>query len=396
MQGGEDVQNSPRRQVVLLRSHFPDIRIEKEAACLAQNGYAVTLLAWDRGRTVPPAAGAPPYTIKKFYLAVGSDDLRVALYLPLWWLFIIYHLLVMRFDRVHAADLDTYLPSLLVAKMKRKVIIYDIFDFYADMIRFPVFPVVSRKIIGYFDRLFMNFADHIILPDASRIEQIGGVRTRSIVIIMNSPEEHAIRGLHREDHQKNEVFSIFYGGVLNEDRYVDAMCTIVAEMPGVALAIKGSCSVSYAEKLRAISAGAPNISLSLTWVAYREILQSTLSSDMLFALYDPSVRNNRYASPNKLFEAMLCGKPIVVSEGTSMARIVREENCGLIVPFGNAERVREAIETLRNDIHLRQELGNQGKRAYCEKYSWAIMEQRLIDMYRTMDLPGTSASAHGR
>ena len=44
---------------------------------------------------------------------------------------------------------------------------------------------------------------------------------------------------------------------------------------------------------------------------------------------------------------MMCGKPILVSDNSSMARIVRHNNCGLVVPYGDVGAIKEAIVKLR-------------------------------------------------
>jgi glycosyltransferase involved in cell wall biosynthesis len=122
------------------------------------------------------------------------------------------------------------------------------------------------------------------------------------------------------------------------------------------------------------------------WIpSYEEILNRSLSADMLFRFSDPALpTKNKYASPNKLFEAMMCGKPILVSDNSSMASIVRHNNCGLVVPYGDRGAIKEAIVKLITDPGLRAELGKNGRRAYEEKYSWTIMENRLINAYKNL------------
>lgn len=107
-----------------------------------------------------------------------------------------------------------------------------------------------------------------------------------------------------------------------------------------------------------------------------------MKEDVLFATYDPIYPTNRYASPNKLFEAMMCHKPIIVNDGTSMADIVRRENCGIVVPYGDVNELKNAILKLKNNPQLYGRLGVNGRNAYDTKYSWKIMEQRLLDVYK--------------
>jgi glycosyltransferase involved in cell wall biosynthesis len=87
------------------------------------------------------------------------------------------------------------------------------------------------------------------------------------------------------------------------------------------------------------------------------------------------------ASSNKVFEAMAAGRPVITNEETTMARIVRDTMCGLLVPYGDAAALRAAIETLRADRTLRDRMGASGYRVFRERYHWGIMETRLKELY---------------
>jgi glycosyltransferase involved in cell wall biosynthesis len=78
----------------------------------------------------------------------------------------------------------------------------------------------------------------------------------------------------------------------------------------------------------------------------------------------------------------MCKKPILVNDGTTMAEIVREENCGIIVPYGDVNAIKQAIMRLRDDPQLAKQLGANGRRAYEQKYSWAIMKERQLAVYK--------------
>jgi len=371
------------KNVIMLRSHYPDTRLEKEAIALVKSGYNVTLLVWDRGR-VSEIQQSCPYRVKRFKLTVSPDSLKVCFYLPIWWLYIIFQLLIEKWDAVHAADFDTFAPALIVAKVTKKPIIYDIFDFYADMIRFPIFPKISRAFFARIDRSLMRFADVVILPDDSRREQVGLSNNEKIVTIVNAPSDIFSENGVAQDFV-SENFTMFYGGYITDDRGVDAICQAVRSLSSVRLVIMGPCSEAYGSKLNNICQNAPNIELFLNWTPHEEILKQAVAADMLFAFYDPDIPNNQYASPNKLFEAMMCSKPILVNDGTSMVKIVRDEKCGLVVPYGDVEAIKHAILTLKNDPALCKHLGENGRKAYETKYNWNIMEGRLLEVYEKLD-----------
>jgi glycosyltransferase involved in cell wall biosynthesis len=117
------------------------------------------------------------------------------------------------------------------------------------------------------------------------------------------------------------------------------------------------------------------------FIPYEKVIEGAFRADVLFAFYDPAIRSNKYASPNKLFEAMMCGKPIIVNAETTAAKIVDKERCGITVPYGDICAIRSAIIRLRDDRKLRVMLGKNGRMAYQRHYDWKLMERRLLELY---------------
>ena len=371
------------KRVILIRSHFPDNRLEKEAETLANNGYSVTQLVWDRGRMY--SNNNEKNNIKKMKLKVQSGSFKVAFYLPLWWIFVIFQLIIRKWDIVHAADFDTYLPALIVSKIKRKPIVYDIFDFYAEMIEFPVFKELSRKIFGYIDKSLMKSADLIIIADESRIKQIGENANKNIVTIYNSPKDV----IDQKNEFENDKFRIFFGGWVSKDKSIDKVILAVKDLENVDLTIMGFCDPwNYEQELERLSKNIDNVKLFLKAVPHKKIIENTIKSDLIFAFYDPLIPNNKYASPNKLFEAMMCGKPIIVNDNTAMANIVRSENCGIVIPYGDIKSIKNSIIKLRDNTELYNKLASNARNAYEKKYNWPIMERKLFKAYTLFYING--------
>ena len=87
----------------------------------------------------------------------------------------------------------------------------------------------------------------------------------------------------------------------------------------------------------------------------------------------------------------MCGKPYIVAEGTSTADKVLRENCGLVVDANNTEEIRSAIINLKNNPELCRQLGVNARKAYEQRYSWQIMEQRLVNLYQELTQEVNSA-----
>jgi glycosyltransferase involved in cell wall biosynthesis len=74
-------------------------------------------------------------------------------------------------------------------------------------------------------------------------------------------------------------------------------------------------------------------------------------------------------------------KPILVSENSTMAEIVRENNYGIVVNCRDVKEIKEAIIKFKNNPELCEQLGKNARKAYDKNYNWQIMEQRLLDLY---------------
>jgi len=372
-------------RVVMVRAHpvDPDVRIEKEAKALSKAGYDVRVLAWGRyGKNTLRDEHRSGYTIHRFQFRAPWGA-RVIFSLPFWWVFELIWLLRNQWDIVHSADFDTFIPALIAAKIKNKPIVYDIFDFYAGQV--PL-PGVFRNLLAGLDRYLMRFVDAVIVVDPSRLEQVGREHDTSTIIIYNSPpEDLKVNAPSLE--RKDDIFKIFYAGVLSQKRDFKSLINASVNFDDVMIEIAGYGY--YEREMQELSIKNARMTY-LGPIMYDTVIEKTLQADLLFAFYDPSVSNNRYASPNKLFEAMMCRKPILVSDETAMAEIVRKENCGLVVPYGDVDAIKHAILTLKNDPALCGRLGENGRRAYETKYSWEMMEERLLEVYGRLD-PGAEA-----
>lgn len=363
-------QNKKSR--VLMVISYPDTRLKKEMDTLIKNGYDVKVIIWERGW---PFDNDQKVDTKSLKLNAPVGSISSALYFPIWFLFLTFWLFRIEWDVVHAVNFDTYLFSLFVAKIKNKSIVYDIYDFYGD-----VMPGLLRNMVVRMDKYLLPFSDVLILADEARVEQIGGNIHNKIFTINNSPTEDFFNKNYRTRGINN--FKVFIGGKIAEQRCLDMIISAASKMKDVELVVRGHCQeAEYKQLLVELGQKFDNVDLYLDGVPYEEIVKGTLGADLTIALYDPAIPNNKYASPNKLFEAMASKIPIIVNENTSMANIVRKEKCGIIIPYGNEEALIWAITRLKDDPSLQKQLGDNGRKAYENRYNWTIMESRLKDIY---------------
>lgn len=367
-------------RVVICRSNpiAPDTRVEKEALTLSKAGYNVTLVGWDRESKFSYENLVQGINYFRLNIPVKDAEGINNLSSILRWQFGLFKWLVTHakeYDLIHACDFDTILPALLSSKIFKKKIVYDIFDFYADMLRKT--PKLIKKLIHRMDIWAINQADGVILADNSRNEQIAGSHPKRCIIIFNSPPDILVSRNQQAISPAGRL-KLSYIGLLQFERGIFDLMEVLARNIQWELELGG-----YGPEEEKIRDKAEDIS-NIHWhgrISHEKVLELNSASDVMIAIFDPSIPNNRYASSNKLFEAMMLKKPIIVARNTNMDRIVQKYDCGIAIDYGDQSGLEEALRELAHDPDHRQRLGENGRWGYEHVFNWEAMQKRLKNLY---------------
>lgn len=368
-------------RVVICRSNpiAPDPRVEKEANTLSNCGYSVSVVGWDR--TSQLSEYEEREGIRIYRLAIQAEFARGIRNLPAllrWQTRLLSWLIRNRadYDLIHACDFDTVLPAMICKTLLGKYVIYDIFDFYADHLRAT--PEAIKKAIRFIDLKIIDWVDGVILADDSRKKQIRGTNPNAMEVIYNSPQD--IYGVLCKNEQKrrNGELHLAYIGLLQKERGLLELIEVLSHHPEWKLDLAGFGGdekeiTSLANKLANITAYGR--------IQYDQAIALSAKADVLIATYDPTIPNHRFSSPNKVFEAMMLGKPIIVARNTNMDQMIEEAQCGIIVNYGDMVELEATLSQLALNPSLRLQLGQNGRKAYETSYHWSIMETRLLGLY---------------
>ena len=133
------------------------------------------------------------------------------------------------------------------------------------------------------------------------------------------------------------------------------------------------------DKCEELSKAYKNFTFEKT-IPYSEVLKNESNSLCLSAIYDPRIRNHRLCAPNKFYESLALGKPVIVCTGTGIDRIVEENNLGMSIEY-DAESFYKAVRFFKNTDDL-SGFAIRGKTIFLEKYDWdSIMVPRLQNVY---------------
>ena len=370
------------KSVLFLRSNpvAPDPRVVKEAQALADAGYKVGVVAWDRTGELPKVEETPFGLVERLPIK-GSFRSGLANLLPLvrFNLALLWHLIKRRstYDAIHACDFDTVLPALVAAKLLGKKVVYDVFDFYADMLRAT--PGWIKSIIKKVDLRLMGWVDAVILADESRVKQIQGARPKRLTFIYNSPPIEDPFPLPPAP----PPLRIAYVGLLQKERGILQVIELLRRHPEWELDLGGFGGDE--EEIRRAVADLPNVRYHGR-VPYEKALELMSNAHLLFATYDPSIPNHRYSSANKLFEAMAIGRPIVVARDTGMDQLVQQYALGFVVEYGNLAALEDAFARVASwDLQRFEEFSQKAQEVYVTRFAWRIMKERLIALYRKLE-----------
>jgi len=374
-----------KKRVIIIQTTTLDrsTRANKEIKTLTGSGYLVTLLCWDRGvessMSGQKEAGDFNREIRVKIRGPWGSTIKTFPFIPIWWCFEFFWLMATKWDVAHAIQITSIPPAVIAGKLKRKPVIYEMLDTTEDEM---VLHKVIRNIFIKVDKLFMWLASGVILADEMQIEDVGGIPNHKVVPVYDSPPDasSAINIGSRED----DTFTIFYGGMLLSAKVLnlDKVFTAIKDIEDVKIIIAGYGDLT--DEISEWSHIMPDKIQFIGEISHAEVLKRSAEANLLFMLRSPILIANKYICGSKVLEAMMCGTPIVVNKGTSTANIVREENCGLVVDANNIEEIREAIIKLSDNPELCEELGANGRKAYEGRYSWKIMEQRLLALYREL------------
>lgn len=281
-----------------------------------------------------------------------------------------------KYDAIHAVDYDTGSIAMKIKNKYDKKLVYHIADFYADS-RLNI-PSVLKKHLRKKEYGVINNADATIICSDDRKEQIEGSSPKKLIVVHNTPPRK--QGEFKTKPQINkDILELTYVGGLEKKRFIDQAVSALKNNPNYQLTLAGS--VGDAREAVAEIDNISNIEF-LGKISYEKALKVYNDTDIMFAMYDPAHPNHKYSAANKVYEAMLLGKPIIVANNTGMDKIVRAEDMGYTIDF-TPKAFSDLLKDLTNN---KEELFEKSKNAYdaYSRYSWEKMEKRIINLYQEL------------
>jgi len=311
--------------------------------------------------------------IKRFKLRAPYGSPLLVFLWPLFWCWLITNILTTKPKLIYSCNLDTAIPCYIskILLFNKPRFVFDSFDKFSLGYIPPNYKLIC-KIVDLLENILAASADAFITVSYGRLATYGKFIPQLVGIIMNCPEDmlpkiNYAKLIHKDP---NELILV-YAGALNKDRGLALLKEAISRLNNVKLYLAGFI---YDDTLKKLF-NDPKIHY-LDLLKYEEAIALQAQADVIPILYDPTLPINCVANPNKLFEAMMLGKPVI----TNVCKdLVIQTACGLVVDY-NCDSVRKAIVTFLKNYSLRKNMSINARKSFEEKYNWTIMEKRLLNI----------------
>lgn len=349
------------------------------AQVLADEGYAVHVIEWDRSGQKPKVEVKNKIVFKRLTLR-AANRLRIFCLVPVWILYSFIQILIGNYRIVQPQNLDCLIQTFLATRCVRHGrIVYDLADFYRDAYVVSM-PIVS-PMCAILEKQLIRRVDAAILVSERQVLQVEARNLpEKVVLFYNVPDVNLGKSNNADLSRtvKNEdCFTLFYAGILGYDR-VSLLMNVICAIRDLPVKILIAGFGEYERSLHCLS----ETNRQLTFLGrldHEDVIQCTMRADVVLLPYDSNYVNNRIGLPNKFFEAMTLGKLVLAPDNTYMGEIVTEEKTGFVVDYHSAKELHAKIQSMvHNDEKVTLAFGRNARRLYKERFDL----DKLVSNYR--------------
>lgn len=349
-----------------------DQRIHRIASTLVEAGFSVTVV----GRKLPDSLplSPRPYQTRRMKLWFTRGKL---FYLE-YNLRLFFFLLFRSFEMLNANDLDTLLANYLVARLRRKRLIYDSHEYFTEVPELIERPQ-TRAIWLRLERWIFPRLTNVYTVNSSLARIYAETYQVPVEVIRNVPIPQAAP----PSAPLSGPPILLYQGAVNVGRGIELMIRTMAHLPGKVLWIIGKGDIL--EEMQALVQQQPHPERILFkgFVPLEQLSSFTQQATLGLSLEEDLGANYRYASPNKVYDYLQAGVPVLVSKLPEMEQTVSTYGVGKVLT--EEDRSPERLATLIDAMLSNKEEYQNWQQACLiarEELNWEQEKHKLIQIYQ--------------
>ncbi len=392
---------APRKIVMLVISEvWRDPRVEREARALAAAGFEVEILfpdyfshiysgtfaSWGERISFSPLPMESykfifgfPYLFGRSYLEAAAKRKPYAF---------------------HCHDLNTALVGLAAARITGAYCVCDFHEWYSENVswepvkgEFVPHHFLKKRMFRWAEKLALKHATAVITVCDSIARELTRMsqRHRQILVVKNTPRLPAMiqlpqsPGLRESLSIDANMFLILYSGGTGPSRFLEPVIEALSLAPSAVLVIRGpGIDVFGAHYLRIASAhGVQHRVFCLPPVPSQEVIPSSAGADAGIWTLANLCQNFAYALPNKIFEYLAAGLPILAADYPEVRGIVDKYEAGVCFDPNKPESIAAAINCMAQDPEKFRVLRKNAAAALADLRSVDEWD-KLVQLYRDL------------
>ena len=364
-----------RVYISVINDLVTDQRVHRISKTIRNSGYPVTIIG-RRFRNSKPCILSGIKT-KRFRLIFNKGFLFYASYNIRLFFYLLtrkgYLILV-------ANDLDTLPAGFLISKLRQGKLVYDSHEYFTEV------PELQGRT---FVKNFWKQIEKILVPkvDAAYTvnESLGKMYSVKYGIefgvIRNVPDSYVEEEKFNLPEDYNDNNFIIYQGAVNKDRGLDEVIEIIYEEKAIKLIVAGDGDVMKGLRNKVKFLGVEDRVFFTGKLRPAELKWLTRQAALGISLEKKTNLNYYYALPNKIFDYIHAGIPVLCSGFPEMRKIVQKYDVGRIVDSEKREDIRKNIKLMLEDDLRRQKWKENAKTAASE-LNWENEQNKLISIYK--------------
>ena len=337
--------NLKRALVSVINDLSTDQRVDKVCKTLQKCGYIVLLVGRKRKNSLPMENRM--YKTHRMKLIFEKEAVFYAEFNIRLFFFLLFH----KSDILISNDLDTLLPNFLISKIKRIPLVYDSHEYFIGVPELEK-NGFARKIWLAIEKWIFPKLKHVFTVNQSIAELYQKQYNININIVRNIP----LKRLTTISKTREELglpmdkkIIILQGAGINIDRGVEELVQSMQWIKNSILLIIGNGDIIESLKTKTDELQLNEKVKFINRLTYNELINYTANADLGLTVDKDSNLNYKFSLPNKLFDYISAGIPVLASNLPEVKRIVEKYKVGEILYSHKPEIMAQTIENMLNN-----------------------------------------------
>lgn len=347
-----------------------DVRVAKTCATLVKQGHDVHFIGWDRRPQTEKNSTLPGVTTHVIRHPVPRLGWTVSGQIA-FSQHAISTLWKVRPDVVCAVNEDNVARIGWLRGWAFRRLLCDVFDSQIDKSSQKSWPV--RAAVWTLVNSTRWWCDRLVATDDVRFETFARFRGKTVVVGNYPPDPGPEWALRRPQGPP----TLFVSGTLSRVRGIEQALRAAEQVPGFRILAAGWAADDYAAN---VFLKHPSVEF-LGHITPRQSLEYASDCDALLAMYAPTCRNHILASPNKIYDAISVGRPVIINSEALVSQWVVRHDVGFACPYDDDSALAGYLATLLERRRMLDEFAPRARALFLSGYSWEAMEQRIATLY---------------